>query len=230
MTSLSFEPRSGNLRNWLRLVASIPSPVCKAVILPSYGISLVLSKCIDVLNAHSSQKRIALNARLPARLTAMSTPLEHFSHRSKMIICLTRKDAGSRGAAAIEVADLLQAITNEDQGELAKRFVGSVTQSGPLQAPSAFFSAEAASKVLLRLRSILPQRDPVADSADMTMSPGLERILNAAATLAGELHHNQVQPLHLVAAILAEENSGPAEILKEAGISREGVIQALQSQ
>jgi hypothetical protein len=44
------------------------------------------------------------------------------------------------------------------------------------------------------------------------------------------LQHSQVQPLHLVAAILAEESSEPADILKEAGISREAVIQALRSQ
>jgi ATP-dependent Clp protease ATP-binding subunit ClpA len=64
----------------------------------------------------------------------------------------------------------------------------------------------------------------------MAMSSSLERILNAATTLAGELQHSQVQPLHLVAAILAEESSEPADILKEAGISREAVIQALRSQ
>jgi len=49
----------------------------------------------------------------------------------------------------------------------------------------------------------------------MAMSSSLKRILNAATTLAGELQHSQVQPLHLVAAILAEESSQFADILKE---------------
>ena len=160
----------------------------------------------------------------------MSTLFEHFSDRSKMVIFLTRKDAGRRGAATLEPGDLLEAIINEDQGELARRFVGAVSRSGPIREPEPFFSAEVASKALLRLHNILPQQEPVADSVDMTMSPSLEHILNAATTLAGELHHSQVQPLHLVAAILAEESSGPAEILREAGISKESVIQALRSQ
>ncbi len=160
----------------------------------------------------------------------MSTLFGQFSERSKMVIFLTRKDAGRRGATALEPGDLLEAIINEDQGELAKRFVGAVTRSGPIREPQPFFSADVASKALLRLRTILPQHEPVAVSVDMTMSPSLQHILNAATTLAGELHHSQVQPLHLVAAILAEESSGPAEILKEAGISREAVIQALRSQ
>lgn len=146
-----------------------------------------------------------------------------------MIIFLTRKDAGKRGATALESGDLLEAIINEDQGELAKRFLGGVTRSGPIREPEPFFSAEVASQVLLGLHNILTQHEPLPDSVDMAMSSSLKCILNAATTLARELQHNQVQPLHLVAAILAEENSGPAEILRKAGISREAIIQALRS-
>ena len=160
----------------------------------------------------------------------MSTLLENFSDRSKMLIFLTRKDAGRRGATALEPGDLLEAIINEDQGELAKRFAGAGTPSGPIRAPEPFFLAEVASKTLLGLHNILPQQEPVADSVDMPMSPSLEHILNAATTLAEELNHSQVQPLHLVAAILVEESSGPAEILRDAGISKEAVMQALRSQ
>jgi ATP-dependent Clp protease ATP-binding subunit ClpA len=154
---------------------------------------------------------------------------ERFSNRSKMVILLTRMDAGRRGATALEPGDLLEAIINEDQGELAKRFPGA-TRSGPIRAPEPFFSAEVASKALLRLHNILPQQEPVADSVDMTVSPSLQHILDAATTLGGELHHSQVEPLHLLAAILAEESAGPAEILGEAGISKEAVMQALRSQ
>ncbi|HKT49103.1 MAG TPA: Clp protease N-terminal domain-containing protein [Candidatus Angelobacter sp.] len=147
-----------------------------------------------------------------------------------MIIFLSRRDAGSRGGPALEPADLLAAIINEDQGELAKRFAGHVTQSGPIQPPKPFFSAEVASRVLLRLHNVLPQQEPIADSVDMPMSPSLEHIFHAATELAQELHHPQVQPLHLVAAILGEESSEPAEILRETGISKEAVMQALRNQ
>jgi ATP-dependent Clp protease ATP-binding subunit ClpA len=160
----------------------------------------------------------------------MGTVFEHFSHRSKMIIFLTRMDAGRRGATALEPGDLLEAIINEDQGELAKRFVGHSMASEPICAPEPFFSGEVASKALLRLHDILPQQEPVADSVDMTVSPCLQHILDAGTALARELRHSQVQPLHLVAAILAEESSTPAEILREGGISKEAVIQALPSQ
>ena len=159
----------------------------------------------------------------------MSNLLEHFSDRSRMIIFLTRMDAGKRGASAIEPGDLLEALIHEDQGELARRFAGSVTQSGPIRAPEPFFSAAAASEILLKLHNILPQNKPVADSVDMPMSPTLGEILKRATELAMELQDKQVQPLHLVAGILAQESSEPAEILKEAGMTRETLIQALQS-
>jgi hypothetical protein len=160
----------------------------------------------------------------------MSTLLSTFSDRSKMIVFLTRMDSGRRGAKAIEPGDLLEAIINEDQGELAKRFADGFTESGrPIRAPEPFFSAELASKVLLRLHNLLPQHEPAADSLDMPMASGLQDIMEAATTLARELEHNQVQPLHLVAAILAEETSEPSEILKEAGVSRQAIIQALRS-
>ena len=135
-----------------------------------------------------------------------------------------------RGATALEPGDLLQAIINEDQGELAKRFVGAVTETGPIRKPEPFFSAGVASKALLRLHNLLPQQEPVADAVDMTMSPGFQQILNGATSLAEQLHHSQVEPLHFVAAMLAEESSRPAEILREAGISKEAVIQALRTQ
>ena len=63
-------------------------------------------------------------------------------------------DAGRRGATALEPGDLLEAIINEDQGELSKRFVGSVTRSGPIREPVPFFSAELAAKVLLKLHNV----------------------------------------------------------------------------
>jgi ATP-dependent Clp protease ATP-binding subunit ClpA len=159
----------------------------------------------------------------------MNILFEHFSDRSKMIIFLARKDAGRRGATALETGDLLEAIINEDQGELANRFAGAITPSGPIRPPEPFFSEPVAAKTILRLHSILAQHEPVADSLDLPPSRSLQHVLNAARTLAQELGQSQVQPLHLVAAILGEEGSGYAEILRALGVSREAVIQALRS-
>jgi len=80
------------------------------------------------------------------------------------------------------------------------------------------------------LEHVLPsQAKPVADSADMECSPALGEMFAGASSLAKELHHDRVQPLHLVATMLSTETSGVGEILKRVGISRESVVAAIQS-
>jgi len=156
---------------------------------------------------------------------------DQFSERSRRVVFLARMDAGRRGAAALEPAHLLDAVVREDQGELAARFAGAVTSSGPLRPPErSFFSAETASEILSTLERVLPpQAKPVADSADMQSSSALGETFAGATALATELHHEKVEPLHLVAAMLSIEGSGVAEILEQVGISREAVIAAIQS-
>ena len=156
---------------------------------------------------------------------------EEFSDRSRLVVFLARMDAGRRGAPALDPAHLLDAVVREDQGEMAARFQGAVTRSGPLQPPEhSFFSAEVASQILSMLEHVLsPQANPVADSADMEFSPSLDETFASASGLAKELHHDMVEPLHLVAAMLSTTNSGVGEILWRVGISRGAVIAAIQS-
>jgi ATP-dependent Clp protease ATP-binding subunit ClpA len=156
---------------------------------------------------------------------------EQFSERSRRIIFLARMNAGRRGAAAIEPVHLLDAIVREDQGEMVTTFAGVVTSSGPLRPPEhSFFSAEIASPILSMLERVMsPQAEPVADSVDMKCSPALAETLVNASALAKELHHEKVEPLHLVAIILSTQASEAAEILKRFGLSRETVIAAIES-
>jgi hypothetical protein len=58
-------------------------------------------------------------------------------------------DAGRRGATALEPGDLLEAMINEDQGELTKRFVGAVTRSGPIREPQLFSQQTLRQKLFL---------------------------------------------------------------------------------
>lgn len=156
---------------------------------------------------------------------------EDFSERSLRVVFLTRMGAGRRGAASLEPVDLLDAVVREDQGEMAAKFPGAVTSSGPLQPPERpFFSQEKASQILSAIEHVLPPKaDPLADSVDMGCSPALGEVFAHATALAKELHHDKVQPLHLVAAMLPDGSTGIGEILKRAGIANEAVIAAIQS-
>ena len=156
---------------------------------------------------------------------------ENFSERSLRVVFLARMGAGRRGAASLEPVDLLDAVVREDQGEMAAKFPGAVTSSGPLQPPERpFFSQEKASQILSAIEHVLPPKaDPLADSVDMGCSPALGEVFAHATALAKELHHDKVQPLHLVAAMLPDGSTGIGEILKRAGIANEAVIAAIQS-
>lgn len=154
---------------------------------------------------------------------------EPYSDRSRMIVFLTRRNAGRRGSACLEAGHLLAAIVLEDQGELPAIFSGAVTSSGPLRPPErSFFSAEAAKQILAEVDRILPvQGEAKPDSVDMACSSALSKIFAGATALAKELQHDKVEPLHLVAAMFSGETDGLAGILINVGISRELVIAAL---
>jgi hypothetical protein len=152
---------------------------------------------------------------------------EDFSERSLLVVFLARMGAGCRGAASLEPVDLLDAVVREDQREMPSKFL---TSSGPLKPPERpFFSQEKASQILSAVGHVLPPKaEPLADSVDMRCSPALGEVFARATILAKELHHDKVQPLHLVAALLPDGSSGVGEILKRAGIAKEAVIAAIQ--
>ena len=113
---------------------------------------------------------------------------------------------------------------------MAERFAGAVTSSGPLRPPErSFLAPKVASQILSMLGEVLPpQAQSVADSVDMQCSPALLETFAGAATIAKELHHGKVEPLHLIAAMLSTE-SGVGEILTRVGLSRESVVAAIHA-
>ena len=156
---------------------------------------------------------------------------DQLSGRAKRAIFLARERASTRGiAAVIEPCHLVDALVREDQGEFAARMPNVVRIAGQeeLRPEHPFFSADAASALLDKLERISPPRDePVPLSADMPMSPTLERAFTAALDLARELGNDQAGPLHLLAGVLSQESEPSCEVLKQGGTSREAVIAAI---
>jgi ATP-dependent Clp protease ATP-binding subunit ClpA len=156
---------------------------------------------------------------------------DHFSDRAKRAIFIARELASTRGTASvIEPSHVVDALVREDQGEFAARMPNVVRIIGQeeLRPVHPFFSAETGSAVLAKLEGILPVKtEPIPLSADMPISPAMERVLTAAVELAKELHNDQVGPLHLLAAVLSQESEPSSEILMQAHVSREAVIAAI---
>lgn len=158
---------------------------------------------------------------------------ERYSARAHRVVFITRRQAGQSGAAALDPGHVIEAIVLEDQGKVADGLgvspdsLGRSATSSPRPSVQ-FFTPETASGILVRLQQILPHGKAIPDSVDMPISSDLSRTFEAAMALMTELHHKQVEPLHLLAAALSEESSQVSEVLRDFGISREGVIQAIK--
>ena len=158
---------------------------------------------------------------------------ERYSERARHIIFLTRLRAGQSGAAVIGTEHLVEALVLEDQGKLADALgvaPGSFrTFATSVSRPSVpFLAPETASAILEKLQEILPHGKAIPDNVDMPTSTALSRAFDAALTLKTELHHKEVEPLHLLAAVLGEEPSQVSDTLRGFGISKEGVITAIK--
>jgi hypothetical protein len=167
---------------------------------------------------------------------------EDFSERARRVVFFSRKVAGERGAAAIGVEDLMQALVLEDQADYAKVFPESAVPGAArmaLPAHRPFFTAEVAAELQRRLESLLPKANPLPDSVDMPLSAALKELFASAIKLGEELRGEpampsriqvgHVEPLHLLAAALSDDASVTAEVLRQAGIAKEAVIAAIKT-
>jgi len=156
-----------------------------------------------------------------------------YSFRAVQVLMIARRKAGERGADALEVEDLLVGLIIEDQGGLMKELFGHPEPPvGSLDVGSrpqrSFLPPDLASDLLARVQALCTRSQPVPNDSDLPVSDSVQRIFTLAASLRDELEQTYVEPLHLLAAILEDESSRGTKVFREAGITRETVIQFLQ--
>jgi ATP-dependent Clp protease ATP-binding subunit ClpC len=157
-----------------------------------------------------------------------------YSERARQVIFVARLKAGQRGAAVIDVDDILVALIIEDQ-KMGKGLWELLGHPGPLhgfpfKAQPPFFSAEVASDLLRRIEEVLSRSQAIAISAELPISPGVEQMFSGAIGFRDRFQHSHVEPLHLLAAALADESSQGARILQQAGITQENVLEAIRGE
>lgn len=155
-----------------------------------------------------------------------------FSMRARQIVFAARFRAGARGASRIEVEDFLAGLVLEDQGTLGQTVFsklhdgqGTLRNNSPSHIP--FFPEELAKDLVTRIDQLLPQIKPVGLSMEIPLSSALERVFSSAKALQAQFHQRQIEPLHLLAAILKEESSHCARLLDDFGITSEKVMERL---
>ena len=57
-----------------------------------------------------------------------------------------------------------------------------------------------------------------------------QQVFAAAVDLANQLHHDEVEPLHLLAALFSQQSARTSGILTRVGTHKEAVIDAIRTQ
>lgn len=168
---------------------------------------------------------------------------DNFSTRSTQAVFAARLKAGERGATEIDTDDFLIGLVLEDQGLLAKSLFPDIAERAFVGAriPSEhdglrlqkrrphvrFFSSELAESLLTNLKKSLPNSQSVPLNKDIPLSASLARVFDSAESLRAQFQHSQMEPLHLLSAILKERSGEGAKLLQLSGITLEGVLSAL---
>ncbi len=159
---------------------------------------------------------------------------QNYSRRAQNVVFLARKKAGERGAAAIDIEDLLVALIIEDQGG----FYNSIRKvAAPSDAAARVdrgphhpvLHPDRAAGLLTRLAALLPKSRPLPPAQELPVSDGVRRVFAAAAALRDELGQRAVEPRHLLAAALGEPGPAP-KLLKDAGVTRQEVVEGISAE
>jgi ATP-dependent Clp protease ATP-binding subunit ClpA len=110
---------------------------------------------------------------------------------------------------------------------LSKIFEEPVTFAKSAESHVPFLPPKTAQDLLGNLEKLLPPPKSVVPTTSASVSPALRRVFDSAKALQRQFQHRQIQPLHLLAALLAEESSQGVKLLQDSGITREKVLRAL---
>jgi hypothetical protein len=158
---------------------------------------------------------------------------ETFSMGARRVVFVARLKAGQRGAAMIDLGDLLLGILLEDQGMIGSFFPIMTEGRGPaplelFPSHTPIFPLGAPDELLEKIEKLLPQSKPVAKTIEIPISPDLEGAFDGAIHIQNTFNHKRIEPLHLLAAVLTEESNQHVKLLQDFGITKEQVLKRLK--
>ncbi len=165
---------------------------------------------------------------------------ERYSDSARRLIFMALWSARRRGGSYIEPEDLLHAIIRDDRGEFAvissEVFPGYIVPHEDSAGKLPFFSADVAADVL---RELHEDPDPLSRQTpgeklepiphvDMPVSRPLKEVL---ALVAQSHRHDTkiIEPLDLLAGLVANQGTRLAQLLHDYGITPEKVADTLDS-
>ena len=130
----------------------------------------------------------------------------------------------------VDTDDFLVGLVLEDQGLLLKSLFPDVEENAFMekgQPHVPFFSQDLAEDLLTKPKKSLPQSQPIPETTKMPLSSSLERVFDLAKELQPQFRHSHMEPLHFLAAILKDDSSEGAKLLRRSGVTLENVLSEL---
>jgi ATP-dependent Clp protease ATP-binding subunit ClpA len=139
-------------------------------------------------------------------------PLERFSQLSMSVILHARAEVTAAGARSIQANHLLIGILRGTPLLVEPLLAGDWTTD--------------------RLVAAVTQRDakatPIPEDKGVPMSAEGERVLIRAVAIADDAGAKSVEPVHILAAFMADESSSFAKLLVSAGVERQRVLEQVR--
>ena len=139
---------------------------------------------------------------------------ERYTEKARRVIFFARYEASQLGQPFIETEHLLLGILREDKA-LTGRFVCKI---------------EAIETVRNQIVAHTNIREKVSTSVDLPLSNESKRVLAYAAEEAQRLGHKHIGTEHLLLGLMREKGSFAAQLLKERGLTIEGVRNQLAAE
>jgi ATP-dependent Clp protease ATP-binding subunit ClpA len=157
-----------------------------------------------------------------------------YSKRTMSVHFLARLRARTRGAETVEVEDLLTALIIEDQGRFLEALssvpgVGVDVSYLPRPHPPAL-PADLASDLLAQLEELCNRSQPLPPDSVIPMSAGASRAVAVAGLLRDALQQSEIEPLHLLAAIVGADPGRGAQVFRDAGITAGRTLEAARAE
>jgi ATP-dependent Clp protease ATP-binding subunit ClpA len=187
-----------------------------------------------ILNFIRTQSSVesAISGEEPARAAGVQVGSPD-SQRARQVLFLARREAQARGAEVIEPEDVLVALVTEDQGKLQEELSRYPMASASLahfdlRPHRPLLPEHLANNLLEGLDLLRPRSRPLAPGKDQPLAGGVKRALAVADRLRDELRRKEMEPLHLLAAILEDTSARGAQVFLQNGITAEKVIQFIR--
>lgn len=162
---------------------------------------------------------------------------EQYSDRAMRVVSIARLKARQNGSLTLDVSHLLIGVLVEDQGgHLGKELAGipvngnhvTTCRSLTSKVNQPFFLSTTARRLFRKLEEQSVRRDSIPATACLPLSSAAKGILQTANWIKERFGHQEITPLHVLAAALLRDGSS-ATLFREAGIRAEDVLEVIRT-